>query len=470
MEINNITIKNLYGEYDCSLDIRDNKFILVGENGTGKSTILAFLYYILDRKWNNLLEYEFDEASIKLYGDVFNFSKKDVASFLGKDRVRRKNLILKDEISNFVNENLSTEDNERAKNDVMFLDQLSYRVNRHLRQGLNISFPSEVIRSELLEVLFLGGNNEAQSLKNPIRKLDVYLKRKLSIPIIYLPTYRRIEHDLQKIMPEFSRDAFERRHVFRGDSRRSGELVNFGMSDVDLLVKDSMESLSSEFRNGMKELIGQYLQDVLMHRYDHSVLFDNFDFKNKNLDSILARVDGETLSQEIKEEIRRKISSSISSDSGLDTVVKYFIHNLVKLDEIQTQREECINKFVKICNSYLVNKEIVFDQIRFEIYIKIIKKEQKSPNEKINWDVLSSGEKQIVSLFAKLILGKKDEFILVIDEPELSLSIVWQRKFLMDISTLNNCSGLFCVTHSPFIYTNELKKYAQAMGRVLKIK
>lgn len=64
---------------------------------------------------------------------------------------------------------------------------------------------------------------------------------------------------------------------------------------------------------------------------------------------------------------------------------------------------------------------------------------------------LSSGEKQIVSLFSKMYLECEEKNIVIIDEPELSLSLKWQQMLLPDIMRSGNCNLLITVTHSPFI-------------------
>src|SRR5271155_60715 len=61
----------------------------------------------------------------------------------------------------------------------------------------------------------------------------------------------------------------------------------------------------------------------------------------------------------------------------------------------------------------------------------------------------------------------EDKYFVLIDEPELSLSVPWQRKFLVDIRSASFCVGLVAVTHSPFIYDNELKRYAHGLGEFI---
>lgn len=94
--------------------------------------------------------------------------------------------------------------------------------------------------------------------------------------------------------------------------------------------------------------------------------------------------------------------------------------------------------------------------------------------KELNFNVFSSGEKQIVSLFAKLYLLPIKEldwsndnkiieslpnkkFWIIFDEPELSLSVEWQKRILPDILESNRCEFLFVTTHSPFIFKNDLR-------------
>lgn len=78
---------------------------------------------------------------------------------------------------------------------------------------------------------------------------------------------------------------------------------------------------------------------------------------------------------------------------------------------------------------------------------------------------LSSGEKQVVAIFAHIMFYRRRENLFVIvDEPELSISVEWQEKILVDILKCRPCTGLFAVTHSPFIFDNELRSDAHSIA------
>lgn len=54
-----ISIKGLFGESDVHFPISDNRLILVGYNGIGKSTILNIFYYFISQQWSKLAEQDF---------------------------------------------------------------------------------------------------------------------------------------------------------------------------------------------------------------------------------------------------------------------------------------------------------------------------------------------------------------------------------------------------------------------------
>jgi predicted ATPase len=62
---------------------------------------------------------------------------------------------------------------------------------------------------------------------------------------------------------------------------------------------------------------------------------------------------------------------------------------------------------------------------------------------------LSSGEKQILRIFLEAL--KVGESSLLIDEPELSMHVDWQRELIADMREMNSDAQLILATHSPEI-------------------
>ena len=66
---------------------------------------------------------------------------------------------------------------------------------------------------------------------------------------------------------------------------------------------------------------------------------------------------------------------------------------------------------------------------------------------------LSSGEKQLLILYAQLLFETEPDTLVMIDEPELSMNVVWQRNFLKDLQRIIELRkfDVLIATHSPMI-------------------
>jgi len=67
----------------------------------------------------------------------------------------------------------------------------------------------------------------------------------------------------------------------------------------------------------------------------------------------------------------------------------------------------------------------------------------------IHYESLSSGEKQFLIIMLTVLLERKQEYVLLLDEPEISMHYEWQRKLVDNILKLNPNCQLILTTHSP---------------------
>ena len=105
---------------------------------------------------------------------------------------------------------------------------------------------------------------------------------------------------------------------------------------------------------------------------------------------------------------------------------------------------EKLRSFVGIANEYLTDKTVkihVYDGFTVQL---------PSLDQELNPDFLSSGEKQLLLLFLNVFTASDQSPLFIIDEPELSLNVKWQRKLvdsLLELSENSNCQFLLA-THS----------------------
>jgi predicted ATP-binding protein involved in virulence len=128
------------------------------------------------------------------------------------------------------------------------------------------------------------------------------------------------------------------------------------------------------------------------------------------------------------------------------------VERLIKrMEEYNNQRNILFGRveaFRDTVNSFLcdTDKQIEYDTSG-ELIVKVGKDLEIRP------DSLSSGEIQLLTLFSYLYFGveKTREFVVMIDEPELSLHLQWQHKYVESVMKANPNAQFIFATHAPEI-------------------
>lgn len=474
MIINNFIIEGLHNSRDYELKFKDNKIILVSDNGAGKTTIVNIFYYFLSKQWNKLLEYNFRKIKCRINDESIEFTKDFFQNLLQRDnKIRHRfssNTLIK---LNQISELISSFD----------FFNMSVKEIEMLSEKFDI--PSRVIKEYIFEVYEKKENiDNHRNIKLIEAKLNSLLK---DVKIIYLPTYRRIEKDLINILPHLERsikeyDIQNRRHNLKEENYL--ELVEFGMNDIHRKLEKRCFELKNYFYDKLNtNLIGSYLDDILNKSYNNFEFDKISQIDEEALNYILKRLDDSVISKNGKDRLREFVQSlqfNSANNNIEDKINAHFVWKLFQIYHFQQKEESDVLNLVNICNEYLGNeKELIYNKDEFKVeivltqntkYINTLRqlffdenmlKSEEKPN-RIEFKDLSSGEKQIISLFTHLVLSTKNYF-LIIDEPELSLSVPWQERFLNDILKLDKCQGLLAVTHSPFIFQNNLREYTHSL-------
>lgn len=144
-----------------------------------------------------------------------------------------------------------------------------------------------------------------------------------------------------------------------------------------------------------------------------------------------------------------------------DPYLQIFYKNQIKkylvFDWLLTR---CQN-FTHIINNLFLNAKISIDgEDGFTFFFR-------KSNCKIKGDKLSSGEQHQVVMYYDFLFNCDPGTLVLIDEPEISLHIVWQEQFtknLQDIINLNHLNFLIA-THSPYIINDNLKNTYHLGGK-----
>lgn len=455
-----ICICGLFGRYNIKIPFEKQVNIFIGENGLGKTTILNCIYFVLEKKFSRLVNIQFSEISIKFKKDdkTYTISRADIITY---ERSKRGNsykyMVERELYENDIIENMLIDLDEYVINGKSpnNLDYIAFQLARKM------DIPVSLARKKLLHYIDDRGGiidkNKRKGNINNVLKLIIAISKNVTHRIIYLPTYRRIEDDFASL------------NLRNEELNKAELLIRFGMSDVQSSINRILDKIRLLAMKGFTEMTG-----ILLKQYSdgkNPLEYTNKQTQSRDIEPETVKIVLDRVGEEIEESYKKKISELVNSGEILKPDYLYLldlINKLIDNYELQKAYDDRIKKFSDTCNKYLNDKHFIYNQSTLNLEI-FLDNEFDSDKNVIQLTQLSSGEKQIVSLFSKLYLESDDRSIVIIDEPELSLSIQWQKMLLPDIIQTDNCDLLLTVTHSPFIFENEFDEYAKEMRRYMKI-
>lgn len=240
--------------------------------------------------------------------------------------------------------------------------------------------------------------------------------------------------------------------------------------------------------------------------------------EERNVTSVI-----ELYSKEIRERISAKLAESAAVSQSKDRsfpqrLLSLSISQSLPEDKIREDYKKTEEKIGKLMESGLVEQEknislpdkvfeatekkvlslylqdinekfSVFDDLlmRIETFLNIVSTKLRNKTFKVNPrdgfliettqgtpqklrpSELSSGEQHQIVLFYELIFKTSDNSFFLIDEPEISLHIDWQRQFLNDISKIAQLGqhSFLVATHSPQIIGNRRDLAVSLDGGIL---
>lgn len=460
MQLESLKIKNLFGRTNVTLRFDENRLILVGENGSGKSTSLSLLYYFLTKQWGRLAELQFDAAELRIGGTDLRLSVGDLREDLMRSRSRMAGAW------GFIRRRIPASIYEQLVSKISQRPTQYWLSGEHLRE-LSLAFGVE--HEVLLDAVLSEDHPQSLGRKErskAIPRVEEALTKHVDVQVLFLPTYRRIERDLQYIFPGIRIEQTKR---FQRANREAGgyvELVEFGMKDVEEAFASAMQTLDREFRADLNRLTGEYLRDVLRGEHQKADYAAMLPASAGSIDAVLTKLGDDILPKSDRDQLKTLVSqvqSKAKVPKGKE-VAAHFLSMLVRIHEQQQSRESRVQQLCNICNEYMTGKKLRFDPLHFKLGFVL----DGSDLMPLGPDSLSSGEKQIASLFTHILLsGSASKYLVIIDEPELSISVEWQKIFLPHILATGLCEGLVAVTHSPFMFENSLAKFAHSMSEFI---
>lgn len=389
--IKSIKIKGLFGlfDYDIQYPLNENVLILTGPNGYGKTQVLNILYHLFERKFNFFTQLVFETIKVSLS----NHTSVKIAK-------KNDNLV----------EFLFFEDGKKV-------DRINYEpVQTNFRDYWKINL-DDFDRSTLLP----------KSTKGIVQKTGTILRN------------RNLKS--QTILRSINIHLIKEQRLFKQvkrDGRRNEQTV---MTETIQTYADELQQLISERTRKSYEISQQ-----LDSSYPTRLISEKKKVTKAEYDEKFA-----TLKR--KQDKLAKHGLSETTQEALDYSEDDAKALLVYLNDLEQKLavfDDLVEK-LELFSNILNERRFTFKSIQ-------ISKDKgfsfkTSTGSELSLSQLSSGEQHEVVLLFELIFKTSPSIMVLIDEPEISLHITWQKEFLDDllkIIKLQNFQVLIA-THSPSI-------------------
>jgi ABC-type lipoprotein export system ATPase subunit len=443
MTIQGLSIKKLFGQfdYDISLVNQDGVVILTGPNGYGKTTILNIIYNLFVANFRYYQALNFKSITF-LFSD-----KKNIFLTKGKTEVIQQKIIQK----------LNGESHELLQSKPFANISLELRSNNNLIDKY-IYTPEEdkkLLQSQRSSFPFSG------------IAIDI-INRQRQQP------YTRFELDQDDLIHQLQKSGFDIIFPNRQNNGQRSQLGETLCSQNIHFIKDQrlMKPITLLGRPGNKPVNPETMLAYTIHEFAND-LRNQIAVKQTEAFQVGQQLDNTFPSRILKpqkkltkDEFDKRIQelaiiykqfNAYGITLGTFTIPEYneekadvlavYLDDSEQKTDVFSELLEKINLFVKMLeNKQLTNKEIKIDGGKgFSITTR--------DGKNIDLSLLSSGEQQEIIILYELLFKTQPQTLILIDEPETSLHVMWQKSFIKDMLAIAKIKKMtFCLaTHSPQI-------------------
>lgn len=443
LKIKNVITEKLFGYYSYNF-LKDNPekdisdfLILYGDNGTGKTTILKSIFHLLSTSRNSghksqLARTKFKSITVILNdGTSIKAEREDIL-------IGTYSIIIKNESDEVIH----------------YLPMIAEETNR-----IRVGFKSEeleqkydallqYLESKNILIYYLTENRILNGKKNEYFSIDKYSEEEY---IKYMRKNNNLRRETAAALEDIELIDKTVANLTTWIQNQNLLSSQKGENDANVIYRDIVTRLSSSSISEGEDIEDQgRIQKSIMELDDINTTAQNY-----SKYGLLSKFD-------FSDFIKIYKSSPQEKQVIINNVLEPYIDSVKAKISALKFLFEVIDEFISNLNDgFLLNKKIVFN-INNGFSVEML-----NTKEKIPFSLLSSGEKHIILLLSNILLSISDASQIIIDEPEISLNIKWQRKFLDTINILNrkNKAQFLISTHSVEILSSHWDSVIQLMAQ-----
>ncbi|WP_147200724.1 AAA family ATPase [Pantoea sp. CCBC3-3-1] len=401
--IDSVEVNGLWGEKTVNLALNKDYNFLIGDNGTGKTTIINLLVSSLKVDLSKLWVIKFDEIIIKL-SDIKKNNYMEIYVRKGEDD---NNYDMINYIVETSKENEENEENETKS----FLFR-----NRNNQKSNVIIDEDYIIRRE--------------SRRKIPEELTEILARKIKLS--WLPVSRSDSNEIEYDYRSKQQNPVDfRLNIFTSGFIKYASMINGRMSDNTEKFQQNvfLSLIDPAFIDKMR---GDFKLDVKKEREG---ITDAFKTLGINESRYKTRIDKTFSKLHSIVKKREKKNSSIEMEDFVYLFNAMRTHDFVeeyyKLKNTNETTYKPLSNFVEVLNSIFNGRKTFYISASNELVVESYNKRE------VTLEDLSSGEKQILIILGEALLQDEKDCIYIADEPELSLHVTWQENLVAAVTSIN---------------------------------
>jgi len=424
MDLQSLKVQKLFGyfDYTVSLNQQEGITILTGPNGYGKTTILNIIYQFFKQNFYYFQKLNFQDINFYFSGDkritIYKKKSPHESSFVDVYlELKNKKKTIEKFVFNYEIEKKLSQDISRLYSSMenRYKDNLLYDSNTKSK------IEKEEFFSQIPQKIFDIVDGLAK--KTEIAQLILILS---SADVYFIKAQRLLKqlNIVEKQKKYFDYDDVSFPHTIQHYAKELKKLIE--QSQVNALKE--IQEIDNSFLNRLM----QNQEEILYEEYN---------------ERFLALVK--------KQEQLRQIGITIFNvqvpeyNSKKADVLSVYLNDLEKKMSFFDDLVKKINLFITMINKKeFHHKKIIAMNGEFG-FMFIADKE-----EVLDLTALSSGEQQEVVFLYELIFKIQPNTLILIDEPEISLHVLWQKFFiknLISIIDIHPTISFILATHSPQI-------------------
>ena len=406
--------------------------VIYGENGCGKTTFLRCLSAVLAQNESILLQEKVVSIKIEYF---IEHAKKTVEikkveeeePILDENNNPIKFIRIKYDWTNFL------------QSEIKDIKSILFGVNRGLSNSLDVT------EDDILNTIFRARFQEVFKTRSEMVRFAHSLQRSIEIRHKNIRG-RDIKNLLDLSDPSLTIDGVSMEVIEEVLVTRVNYAKKISTSKV-------IKALFDTFADACD--LNVISEDVSIDAGEYrKLLLDNRD----RLITALKSEENNTIIERIVKILENVSDNQEILETGQNQLLRKLIYNMIQELNRESETLRSINKLLEVYNEY-IGPDKYLEITDEAAIVKFFDSEDSH-----NIDALSSGEKHLLVLLTIFVIEGSNRQLFMVDEPEISLNMKWQKKLLPLLHELAPNAEIIVASHSPSI-AHENSQYLVELER-----